>query len=100
VAVVVWALASATGPPELIAAVNGPRLERVLERLIDTPVRGFVYEASGSAPDDVLAAGADAVRAAGERWRIPVSAVDASPDHAERWAKEMAAAVRGVLAPR
>jgi nucleoside-diphosphate-sugar epimerase len=99
VAVVVWALGSATGSHELITAVNGPRLERVLERLVDTPVRGFVYEAAGSAPSEALEAGADAVRVASERWRIPAAAVDASPDDAGRWTSEMLAAVRGVLAP-
>lgn len=100
VGVVVWALGSATGPRELIAAVNGPRLERMLERLVDTPVRGFVYEAAGSAPNEVLAAGVDAVSVAGERWRIPVAAVDASPEDADLWVSEMAAAVSGVLVPR
>src|SRR5687767_14808546 len=35
VAVVVWALGEATGPTTL--EVNGPRLESMLERLVDTP---------------------------------------------------------------
>ena len=100
VAVVVWALGSAVGSADLVAAAHGPRLERVLEHLVDTPVRGFVYEAAGSAPPTVLAAGAETVRAAGERWRIPVATVDAPPGDAKRWADEMAAAVRGVLTSR
>ena len=47
VTVVVWLLGSARGEPELIAAIHGPRLERLLEKLVDSPVRGFVYEAAG-----------------------------------------------------
>ncbi len=43
VAVVAWALGEATGPTA--RDVNGPRLERMLERLVDTPVRGFVLDA-------------------------------------------------------
>jgi nucleoside-diphosphate-sugar epimerase len=97
VAVVVWALGSATGSADGVAAVNGPRLERVLERLVDTPVRGFVYEGAGSAPEQVLAEGATTVRAAGERWRIPVAVVTTPPEPPEPWAGEMAAVVRAVL---
>ena len=97
VAVVVWALGSATGAPDEVAAVNGPRLERVLEHLVDTPVRGFVYDGAGSAPERVLAAGAAAVRAAGERWRIPVALVTTPPEPADGWVGEMAGAVRSVL---
>ena len=97
VAVVVWALASATGSADEVAAVNGARLERVLERLVDTPVRGFVYEGAGAAPAQVLAVGADAVREAGERWRIPVAVVSTPPEPYDRWVGEMAGAVRAVL---
>jgi uncharacterized protein YbjT (DUF2867 family) len=50
VAVVAWLLGSAVGPAEQLEAIHGSRLERILERLVDTPVRGFVYEAAGSVP--------------------------------------------------
>jgi len=72
VAAVHWLLGSATGSEEDLAAIHGPRLERLLERLVETPVRRFVYEASGSVDADLLERGADLVRAAGERWHIPV----------------------------
>ena len=97
VAVVVWALGSATGSRERVAAVHGPRLERALERLVDTPVRGFVYEGAGAAPDEVLAAGAELVAGAGERWRIPVAVVDTPPEPSEQWARDADAAARGLL---
>ncbi len=97
VAVVVWALGSATGSREQVGASHGPRLERVLERLVDTPVRGFVYEKAGSAPGEALAAGAGLVAAAGERWRIPVAVVDTPPEPYEAWVRDACAAARGVL---
>lgn len=71
VALVVWLLASARGAPEALAAIHGEKLERVLERLVETPVRRFAYEAAGSVDPAVLERGASAVRSAGERWHIP-----------------------------
>jgi uncharacterized protein YbjT (DUF2867 family) len=71
VAVVVWLLGSATGEPEDVAAIHGPRLERLLEKLVDSPVRGFLYELGGPA------GGGEIVERAGETWRIPVGCVSA-----------------------
>jgi len=76
VTAVYWLLGSASGEAENIEAVHGPRLERFLERLVETPVRRFVYEAAGSVDPAVLAKGASAVRKAGETWRIPVEVLD------------------------
>ena len=45
VTVLLWLLGTATGPPDKVAALHGSRLEMMLERTIDTTVRGFVYEA-------------------------------------------------------
>ena len=85
VTVVYWLLGSAAGPAEEVAALHGARLERLLEKLVDTPVRGFVYEACRAASRRRPAArGAAAGRRGGERWRIPVEVVDADPGDAER----------------
>ena len=92
VAAVHWLLGSAVGSEEEIAAIHGERLERILERLVDTPVRRFVYEAAGTAPVDARERGAAAVRAAGGRWRIPVEVVEADPAGTEDWAEAMLAA--------
>jgi hypothetical protein len=54
VTVVCWLMGSAVDSPD----VNGPRLASFAEHLVDTPVRGLVYEAAGSAEPAVLAAGA------------------------------------------
>lgn len=76
VAAVHWLLGSAKGSEENLAAIHGPRLERFLERLVETPVRSFVYEASGTVAPELLERGAGIVRVAGERWRIPVEIVN------------------------
>lgn len=74
VGAVVWLLGSARGGEEEVAAVHGTSLERLLERLVETPVRLFVYEAGGSTPEEHLRRGAEIVADAGSRWRIPVLA--------------------------
>jgi uncharacterized protein YbjT (DUF2867 family) len=96
VAVVVWLLGSAAGSAGALSAVHGPRLERLLEKLVDSPVRGFAYEAVGSADEDLLAAGRAIVERAGQRWRIPVTFLT-SPRDEEGWAVGTAANVVGLL---
>ena len=89
VTLVFWLMGSAQGDAEAVSALHGPRLERLLEMLVDTPVRGFVYEAAGSAPPEALERGAAIVRAAGERWRIPVAMVDRGAGDWEAWTDAM-----------
>lgn len=79
VTVVYWLLGSAQGEAEDVTAIHGSRLERLLEKLVDTPVRGFVYEGVGSVPRADLERGEEIVRAAAGRWRIPVEIVTADP---------------------
>jgi uncharacterized protein YbjT (DUF2867 family) len=67
VAVVCVLLGSATGSRPLLEALHGPRLEMLLSRVIDTPVRGFVYED---------AAGAGLVSSFCSRSRIPYQVVE------------------------
>ncbi len=89
VTVVHWLLGSARGEPEAIAAIHGPRLERFMEKLVDTPVRGFVYEARGSVESHLLEEGGEIVRVAAATWRIPVEAVGADPTDPSGWADRM-----------
>ncbi len=72
VAAVYWLLGSASGSAENLEAIHGSRLERFLERLVETPVRRFVYEAGGSVDPAILARGRSAVEAASETWQIRV----------------------------
>ena len=72
VAVVYWLLGSAEGDEEAIAAIHGEKLEAFLTKLVDTPVRRFVYEAAGTVDPRHLAAGEEIAHAAERRWHIPV----------------------------
>jgi uncharacterized protein YbjT (DUF2867 family) len=92
VTLVFWLLGSAAGEPDAAAAIHGPRLERMLEELVDTPVRGFVYESSGDVPRAILEHGVEIVEAAALRWRIPVEVVGADLGDWEAWTPEMLAA--------
>jgi uncharacterized protein YbjT (DUF2867 family) len=99
VAVVFYLLGSAVGEPEALAAIHGPRLERLLEHLVDTPVRGVAYEAVGSVDPAVLGAGAELVRTASRTWHIPVEILNGSRDDAGEWSQEMAGRALGLLSP-
>jgi nucleoside-diphosphate-sugar epimerase len=96
VSALVWLMGSATGPTA--AAANGPRLQAMLEKLVDTPVRGFVYEAAGSAGPAVLAQGAETARAASQTWQMPVEVLAADPANADAWLAAARTAVERVLA--
>jgi uncharacterized protein YbjT (DUF2867 family) len=97
VAVVIWLLGDAVGGPESISAIHGPRLESLVEKLVDSPVRGFAYEAAGSVDPEALSEGVRIVERAREIWRIPVALL--SEDRREPgWAGRSAAAIAGLLA--
>jgi nucleoside-diphosphate-sugar epimerase len=98
VAVVCWLLGSARGPDQALAAIHGPRLERVLEEIVDTPVRGLVYESAGTVAARHRQAGERALREARERWRIPFERISADPGEHEHWAAAAQVAAERVLA--
>jgi uncharacterized protein YbjT (DUF2867 family) len=93
VTVVCWLLGSATGEPEALAALHGPRLRAFCERVVDTTVRGLVYEAAGAVPGVLLGGGADIAREAARTWEIPLRILDADPADRGQW---LSAAERGV----
>lgn len=97
VAAIFWLLGSARGDDDATAALHGPRLERLLEEIVDTPVRGFVYEGGGELPAQVRARGTAAVRAAEARWRIPIEVIEADPAAAGTWSAAMIAGVERLL---
>lgn len=100
VAVVVFALGSASGPRENLEAIHGPRLEGLMERFVDTPVRGVVYDAGGSVDPALLTGGAEIVRLAGITWRIPFAVVDTDAGDVPAWLGAMTGAVAEVIAAR
>ena len=85
VAVVAWLFASAAGSAEELAAIHGRGLDRVVEGLVETPVRGFVYEAGGSVDPILLARGREALETASERWQMPLGTLLADPNDDETW---------------
>jgi hypothetical protein len=102
VTIVCWLMGTATGPSEQVSALHGPRLRAFAGHLVDTPVRGFVYEATGS-----LAPGATGTPAGGERIAravaransIPLAFVRAEPADLPEWLAQAHGAVDSLLGP-
>ncbi len=100
VTVLVWALGTATGPADDVAALHGSRLEMMLSKTIDTTVRGVVYEAAGTLAPETFETGLAQLRRVCERNEIPFELVHANPADAETWAAAAGAAIDGVLTAR
>ncbi len=91
-------LGSAVGSSEQLAALHGPRLEMLLSRMIDSTVRGIVYEAAGEVGAALLGSGAACVRRICEDSRIPYVLLASDPaDHAT-WLADATDAVQRLLA--
>lgn len=90
-------LGSAAGDPERIAALHGPRLEMLLEKMIDTTVRGVVYESAGSVASKTLERGRGVVSAVCQRSRIPYALIDADPADHRAWVSAAEGAVERVM---
>jgi uncharacterized protein YbjT (DUF2867 family) len=93
VAILVLLLGGAEGSEEELAAIHGPRLERLMEHLVETPVRGVLYEGTEQ--------GAEVVDAAGRTWRIPTLTISPSlspplyKEGGDRLAEEVKALLAG-----
>ena len=94
VSVLCWLLGTATPTAD---DLHGPRLAAMVEKLVDTHVRGFVYEAAGTAGEALFAEGAATVRRANATWDMPVEIVDVQPADHDAWLAAMRAAVTRVL---
>ena len=95
VSVVCWLMGGVDG--ESAADLHGTRLETLLERLVDTPVRGLVYEGAGPVDAQLLRSGARLVREAGRIWRMRVAVSALDPADRGAWLAEMHAAVAELL---
>lgn len=89
VTVVCWLMGTAEAAPQL----HGDRLGSMLEHIVDTPARGFVYETGGV---DRPAATA-AVEQARSVYAMPVEVVDADPADHDAWTAAVTAAVQRIL---
>jgi len=91
VSVVCWLVGTAAAADEL----HGARLESMLEHIVDTPVRGLVYETGGvERPAGVVAA-----HRAAATYNMPVEVLDADPAEHDAWTAAARAAVNRVLSP-
>lgn len=90
-------LGSAVGRPDQLAALHGSRLEMLLQRMIDTTVRGIVYEAAGSVDDAVLQGGARRVQDRCRQSRIPYALLEADPADPEAWLAAAVGAIESTL---
>jgi len=98
VTILCWLMGSAEGPAEQVEALHGSRLRMLLERTIDTTVRGLLYEAAGSVDRELLAAGSETVRAACGYSEIPHALLDADPADHDAWLPAALRAIDGLLA--
>jgi uncharacterized protein YbjT (DUF2867 family) len=85
VTIVCW-LTGTLPVPELHAG----RLRMLWEKIVDTPVRGVVYEGA-------LPAGEAVARLASETWQIPLAVVSADPLEHAAWLEEAHRAVASLL---
>lgn len=98
VSVLCWLMGTAAGEPDVVASLHGGRLEAILETIVDTPVRGVVYEAAGSVPGPQLRHGRAAVRRAATRNRVRVALIETDPRRRSEWVEDGVDAVRTALA--
>src|ERR1700712_1126292 len=84
VSVVCWLMGTAEAPE-----LHGPRLESMLEHIVDTPARGFVYETGGVERPE----GEAAAKRLAATYNMPVEIVGAPPEGHDVWLAEMVAAV-------
>jgi nucleoside-diphosphate-sugar epimerase len=90
-------LGSAAGTAEAVSALHTTRLEMLLEKMVDTTLRGLVYECAGSVGGEVLAAGAAQVERSCAKWGLPYALLAADPEDVPAWTTAAADAVDQVL---
>ncbi len=98
VTILCWLMGSATGSDEHLADLHGSRLTMLLERTIDTTVRGLLYEAAGTVDPALLARGGEAVRKACSYSEIPHALLEADPADHDAWLAAALAQVDALLA--
>jgi glycine/D-amino acid oxidase-like deaminating enzyme len=93
VTIACWLMGTAEDAPEL----HDGRLRMLWEKLVDTPVRGVVYEAAGPLDAAVYARGREVATTAHETWRIPLRVLEEDPGHHAEWRSAARVAVSSLL---
>lgn len=91
VAVVCWLMGTSSDDPN--DPLHGPRLASMLEHIVDTPVRGLVYETGGAHRPP----GIDAASHAARTYSMPVEVLDTDPAAHDAWLAAAQRAVERVL---
>jgi uncharacterized protein YbjT (DUF2867 family) len=97
VSAVCWLMGTARGPRDEVAALHDSRLASMVELLVDTHARGFVYEAAGTVDRALLERGAEIVARVAAAHDMPAACVTCDPSRRDAWLAAMAGAVAGVL---
>jgi nucleoside-diphosphate-sugar epimerase len=96
--VLCWLMGTAAADdPEAVEALHDARLSSVLETLVDTHVRGAVYEAAGTVTPAAFERGSEIARRASETYRMPVALVSVAPADPDGWLADALRAVDAVL---
>jgi hypothetical protein len=98
VTLALWLLGTASGSQAELRELYGPRLEAFVRQLIDTTVRGFVYEPPGrAAPAELAASSERGARSLAEHNAIPYVVIRAAPAEEGRWMDEARLSVDRLL---
>jgi hypothetical protein len=97
VSVACWLFGDADADPARVRALHGARLERFLEAVVDSSVRGLVYEAAGGVDPRTLGEGRELVTRFALRNAIPLALIDADPASQAAWLAQLREAVAALL---
>ena len=98
VTVACWLLAGAAGAAGELEELHTVRLEFFLTQMIDTTVRGFVYEGRGTtSAAAALAEGEQIARRMCERNAIPLAVLDRTAAEGDLWQQQARAAIEQLL---
>jgi uncharacterized protein YbjT (DUF2867 family) len=95
-----WGLGTARGSAQELRALHGSRLEAFVRQLIDTTVRGFIYEATGTVDASDLAEGERIARTLAARNAIPAAVIRADGADTVAWLREAGGVVEAMLGGR
>lgn len=95
--IVAWLMGSATGDDEQVRELHGGRLRMLCEKVVDTPVRGLLYEAAGTVPFEYREQGELIARGARATWNIPLEVLTTDPNACEAWLADAHTAVKRLL---
>ena len=93
-----WLLGGARGEVGELRELHAARLEAFMRLVVDTAVRGVVYDArSATVAPEILAAGEQIVRAAAALNSIPAAVLSADPADEDAWLGEARRAISSLL---